>query len=296
MYLPYQPIRSTPFIPALGVHQGRCTVYLFQAGEQETIKLIHADVCGPMHVTNPSGARFFVLFTDDFSGWRHVYFLKQKSEVSEFFKDYVNLLRSETCNLVYTLRSRPSLACTLARRTVGKNLLRFIGTTHPEQNSIAERTNRTIVEAGRSLLHAKHLAIELWGEAIAFTVYTLNRVSNSISSTTHHQMWNGLIPNVSHLRIFGSIAFFHIPKVDRRKLDSKSLKFFCWVCTYSEDLPFWDPVGRKIKISRDVLFDEQLNDDPVFPIEFKDTNPFKFFFRQSLSSSTVSKFFSCRNR
>lgn len=68
-------------------------------------QLIHADVCGPMHVTTPSGARFFLLPSDDFSGWRHVFFLKQKFDVPEFFKDYVNLLRSETGNLIHTLRS-----------------------------------------------------------------------------------------------------------------------------------------------------------------------------------------------
>ena len=71
----------------------------------QTGQLIHADVCGPMHIPTPSGARFFVLFTDDFSKSRHVYFLKHKSEVPEFFKDYTSLLRSETGNLIHTLRS-----------------------------------------------------------------------------------------------------------------------------------------------------------------------------------------------
>jgi hypothetical protein len=71
----------------------------------QTGQLIHADVCGPMHIPTPSGARFFVLFTDDFSKSRHVYFLKHKSEVPEFFKDYTSLLRSETGNVIHTLRS-----------------------------------------------------------------------------------------------------------------------------------------------------------------------------------------------
>jgi transposase InsO family protein len=69
-------------------------------------QLIHdADVCGPKHITTPNGASFFVLFTDDFSGWRHVIFLKLKAAVADFFKEYVSLLRSKTNNLVHTLRS-----------------------------------------------------------------------------------------------------------------------------------------------------------------------------------------------
>ena len=42
-------------------------------------KLFHSDVCDPMHIATPRGSKYFVLFTDDFSGYRTVYFLKQKS-------------------------------------------------------------------------------------------------------------------------------------------------------------------------------------------------------------------------
>jgi hypothetical protein len=71
----------------------------------EVGQLIHSDVCGPMHVATPAGSRFFVLFTDDYSGWRCVYFLKNKSEVADAFKEYMGILRSETGHLIHTLRS-----------------------------------------------------------------------------------------------------------------------------------------------------------------------------------------------
>jgi transposase InsO family protein len=97
------PIRQCP-----GCLAGKMHRLPFPTGRtraEQTGQLIHADVCGPMHIPTPSGARFFVLFTDDFSKSRHVYFLKHKSEVAEFFKDYTSLLRSETGNLIHTLRS-----------------------------------------------------------------------------------------------------------------------------------------------------------------------------------------------
>jgi hypothetical protein len=68
-------------------------------------QLVHSDVCGPMHMATPRGSKYFVLFTDDFSGYRTVYFLKQKSEVADSFKDYVNILRTETGQPVHTLRA-----------------------------------------------------------------------------------------------------------------------------------------------------------------------------------------------
>ena len=42
-------------------------------------ELIHAEVFGPIYISTPSGARYFTLFIDDFSGWHHVYFLIHKA-------------------------------------------------------------------------------------------------------------------------------------------------------------------------------------------------------------------------
>jgi hypothetical protein len=288
---------TTPNHPCIGCMAGKMHRLPFPVGRtraNQVGQLIHADVCGPMHVTTPSGARFFLLLTDDFSGWRHVFFLKQKSDVPEFFKEYVNILRSETGNLIHTLRSDNggefmSLSFKIWLSEKG---IRFESSAPhtPEQNGVAERVNRTIVEAGRSLLHAKHLPLELWGEAIACATYTLNRVSNSMSTTTPHQIWYGVKPNVSHLRIFGSIAFIHIPKADRRKLDSKSLKcYFVGYALTQKAYRFWDLNQRKIKISRDVIFDEQLNETQPLSLAPKEINNLEFFFRQPLSPITAKQ-------
>jgi hypothetical protein len=52
---------------------------------------------------------------------------------------------------------------------------------------VSKRANLTVVEACRCLLDAKHLPLELWGEAVANAVYTLIRVNNRISSMAHHE-------------------------------------------------------------------------------------------------------------
>lgn len=155
----------------------------------EVGQLIYSDVCGPMHVVTPSGSGFFVLFTDDYSGWRCVYFLKQKSEVAETFKAYTGMLRSETGHLIHTLWSDNGGEFTSHsfKNWLSSKGIRFESSAPhtPEQNGVSERANQTVVEACRCLLHAKHLPLELWGEAVANAVYTLNRVRNSISSLIH---------------------------------------------------------------------------------------------------------------
>ena len=55
----------------------------------------------------------------------------------------------------------------------------------------------------------------------------------------------------------------HVPKAERRKLDSKSIIcFFVGYCTTQKAYRFWDPLTRKIRISRDVVFNEQIHDTP----------------------------------
>lgn len=51
-------------------------------------ELIHSDVVGPMQVPSPNGVRYYVLFKDDFSRYKAVYFIKQKSETAECLKSF----------------------------------------------------------------------------------------------------------------------------------------------------------------------------------------------------------------
>jgi len=68
-------------------------------------EVVHSDVEGPMPSPSIGHARYYVLFTDDFSGWRVVYFMKSKSEVPALFRLFVASLLNETGNNVRTLRS-----------------------------------------------------------------------------------------------------------------------------------------------------------------------------------------------
>lgn len=65
---------------------------------------LHADLCGPMEETI-GNSRYFFLFKDDYSKYRKVYFLKNKSEVPEFFKKYKATLENETGRKLQKLRT-----------------------------------------------------------------------------------------------------------------------------------------------------------------------------------------------
>ncbi|MCI73589.1 retrovirus-related pol polyprotein from transposon tnt 1-94, partial [Trifolium medium] len=70
------------------------------------------------------------------------------------------------------------------------------------------------------MLKGKHLPKELWGEAVNTACYVLNRCpTKRLNNVTPEECWSGNKPNVSHLKVFGSIAYRHVPDQIRKKLD-----------------------------------------------------------------------------
>jgi len=52
------------------------------------LQLIHSDVCGPMHTESVGGCRYFVTFIDDYSRCCRVYFMRNKSDTFDKFKEF----------------------------------------------------------------------------------------------------------------------------------------------------------------------------------------------------------------
>eukprot|EP01018_Ginkgo_biloba_P002020 Gb_37775 [translate_table: standard] len=91
--------------------------------------------------------------------------------------------------------------------------------------TIAERKNRTIQEMARSMMKAKNIGDEFWGEGVYTTVYLLNRSpTKPLVNKTLEEAWTGIKPDVSNLKIFGCIAYAHVPDEKMTKMESKSIK------------------------------------------------------------------------
>ena len=91
---------------------------------------------------------------------------------------------------------------------------------NPKQNGVAERKNRAITGAARSMLHDQSLPLYLWAEACATAVYLQNRSPHSIlGKMTPEEAFTGMRPDVEHIRIFGCATFSHVPTERRTKLD-----------------------------------------------------------------------------
>src|SRR5277367_2347590 len=97
----------------------------------------------------------------------------------------------------------------------------------------------------------------LWMDLADMVVYLKNRSPTSAVTTTPYELWHGVKPDFSHLRIIGSTAYVHIPKKKRTKLDTHSYKGI--MIRYgggTNQYKVWDLTRKDIVVSRDVVFIE----------------------------------------
>ena len=79
----------------------------------------------------------------------------------------------------------------------------------PQQNGVAERRNRTLLDIVRSMMAQANLPISYWGDALLTATYVLNRVPSKSVTTTPYELWTNRKSNISHLRPWGCAAYVH---------------------------------------------------------------------------------------
>lgn len=127
----------------------------------------------------------------------------------------------------------------------------------PQQNGLAERMKRTLLERVRCLLSNANLDKRFWGEAVMTAAYLINRCpSSAIDFKTPIEKWTGKAPDLSNLRLFGCVAYAH---QRQEKLDNRAKK--CIFLGYPHGVKgyrLWSLEKGKERcfISRDVVFDE----------------------------------------
>jgi hypothetical protein len=247
----------------------------------ELLELIHSDVCGPMRVQSMSKARYFIEFIDDCSRWTVVRFLRSKSEAIEATKEFITMVENQQGKKIKTFQTDNGGEYTSEQFD---NLLKGLGITrrftiphNPEQNGIAERKNRTLLDMARCLMLQSGLPPSFWAEAVNTANYIRNRCpSKSLGGRTPYEVWTGKKPNVSHFREFGCRVFRLDRQPNRGKFDSRAKEgVFLGYSEESKGYRVWMPNERKVEITRDVKFLEGTEKKAEIFTEFVPDDLFK---------------------
>lgn len=233
----------------------------------EVFERIHTDVCGPMRVATHRGMRYFVSFIDDKS--RHVYvnLLLSKGDVAKAFDKWVTLVEAQTGKKVLICHSDNGGEYTgheflevLAKHGIEPE--RTAPHT-PEHNGVAERMNRTLEEAVRSMLAHMDLPPQFWGEALMYAANIINAAPTSaLQGMTPFQALTGSEPDLSRFRVFGCRALF-LRHGDKGKLDSKvGEAIYLGPDKDSSGYRLWNTETKRVLVSRDVTFVEHEGPKP----------------------------------
>ena len=146
--------------------------------EKDILGLVHSDICGPMQNASLGGASYFATFTDDKTRYTQVTIRKYPGK---------RIKRLRTDN---------------AKEYVSKNFSEFLkkeGISRelsveytPQQNGVAERANRTLVEMARCMMVQSRVPTSLWAEAVNTACYIRNRCSSKhTGNKTPYELWTG---------------------------------------------------------------------------------------------------------
>ena len=226
----------------------------------QKLELIHADICGLITPTSNSNKRYILLFIDDCSRKAWVYFLVEKSETLNSFKVFKTMVEKETRLFVMCFRiNRGGEFNSNEFNDFCKQseIKRQLTTTYtPQQNGVAKRKNRTMMNMVRSMLSNKNFPKTFWPEAMNWTIYVLNRCPTlAIKNVTPKGAWSGVKPLVDHFQVFGYIAHVHVLEERRTKLDNRSITcVLLGVSKESKGYKLFNPIAKRVVVSRNVNF------------------------------------------
>ncbi|GJY96986.1 putative ribonuclease H-like domain-containing protein [Tanacetum coccineum] len=173
----------------------------------EPLQLLHMDLFGPTSIRSIDHKYYCLVITDDYSRFCWVFFLEHKDETYPILKDFINLVENQLNKKVKAIR------CDNGTEFKNAHIIELCGSKGikrdysnartPQQNGVAERKNRTLIEAARTMLADSKLPTMFWTEAVRTACYVLNRVLvTSPHNKTPYALLTGNIPSISHFKPF----------------------------------------------------------------------------------------------
>ncbi|GKA51382.1 putative ribonuclease H-like domain-containing protein [Tanacetum coccineum] len=188
-------------------HKAACKAKVVSSISQP-LQLLHMDLFGPTSVRSINHTTYFLVITDDFSRFNWVFFLRTKDETSGILKDFIRQIENQLNKKVKTIR------CDNGTEFKNREMIELCGlkgikreysnARTPQQNRVAERKNRTLIEAARTMLADSFLPNTFWAEAVSTACYVLNRVLvTKLQNKTPYALITGKLPIISYIRPFG---------------------------------------------------------------------------------------------
>ena len=226
------------------------------------LEMVHTDLCGPISPQSIQGARYAVVFVDDYSGLIKVYFIKNKNNAAKATAKYladmaphgdIKIIRSDNGGEFISKEYEDLL-------TANKIQHQFSSPHSPHQNGTAERSWRTLMETARALIFQSGLPKTLWTYAVRHAAYVRNRCYSKTHSNTPYAKFTGKSPHLGKMKIFGTSC--HSLLQNPSKLDKRTQQGH-YIGRDPESPAHLVYVGNKVVKSRNVTFSAKIPHIPT---------------------------------
>ncbi|KAJ9561779.1 hypothetical protein OSB04_006939 [Centaurea solstitialis] len=172
------------------------------------LHLLHMDLFGPVNVHSIGGKKYTLVIIDEYSRYTWVFFLRSKSDALEEIILFVRKMEKLNNLSIRSIRSdhgiefkNSTMETFFDEKGISQN---FSSVRTPQQNGVAERRNRTLIEAARSMLSEANLATQFWAKAVNTACYTQNisLIVKRFRKTSYE-----LKPSIEHFHIFGCVCY-----------------------------------------------------------------------------------------
>jgi transposase InsO family protein len=226
------------------------------------LELLHMDLFGPIAYISISGRKYCLVIVDDCSRFTWVFFLQKKSQTQETLKGFLRWAQNEFELRIKKIRSDNG---TEFKNSQIEGFLKDEGIKHefsspytPQQNGVAERKNRTLLDMARTMFDEYKTLDRFWAEAVNTACYSINRLYlHRILKKTSYELLTGEKPNVSYFRVFGSKCFILVKRGRKSKFAPKAIEgFLLGYDSNTRAYRVFNKSTRLVEVSCDIVFDE----------------------------------------
>uniref|UniRef100_A0A2N9HIJ5 Integrase catalytic domain-containing protein n=1 Tax=Fagus sylvatica TaxID=28930 RepID=A0A2N9HIJ5_FAGSY len=143
-------------------------------------ELVHADLWGPAPVVSTNAFRYYLVLVDDFTKFTWVYLLKHKSDTLTSFSQFRAMVETQFSLPIKALRSDCGGEFTsnqFNQFCASKGIIHQLSCPHtPQQNGVAERKHRHLVQCALALISQSNLPMSYWSYAISTATHLINRL------------------------------------------------------------------------------------------------------------------------
>ncbi|GKB52023.1 retrovirus-related pol polyprotein from transposon TNT 1-94 [Tanacetum coccineum] len=231
---------------------------------RKCLHLLHMDLFGPVSLMSINHKKYTQVIVDEYSRYTWVCFLKKKSQAPEMIMSFIRMVENQNDVKVKQTRTdngnefrNHELESFYDEKGIYQN---FSSPYTPEQNGVAKRKNRTLIEAARTMLNGSILSKHFWTDAVRITCYTQSRsIIVKRHDKTSYEIFRERIPDISYFYVFGCPVFIQNHKDHLGKFDAKANDgYFLGYSSALKAFRVYNIRRQQIEETYHVTFDESM--------------------------------------